>query len=218
MLKVDSVGMIFECVDAVGNESVTQSQIAAVYTPMAATLSTMSTTTLPAGMHGGGGGGDEMQLCYPPALPPRQFLSVMPEPNHLFSFSLDEPAGSTEFQDVSPMGYEATCSLGSCPSATGAFLRFDGQNDFATFGNPPQLNYVGEIVALEAWIIPRATDGIRNILAHGYQLEGPRSEVYLRIHDGNYEAGVWWFGVGHQIATGVRPEDLDNWVHLVGPI
>ena len=67
---------------------------------------------------------------------------------------------------------------------------------------------------MEAWIKPEATDGLRNIVAHGYT-RSPDAEVFLRIRDGYYEVGSW-DGTRHSAWYPVPAEDLNNWVHLRG--
>ena len=68
-------------------------------------------------------------------------------------------------------------------------LTFDGAHDGVTLAPSPTLSITGQIT-LEAWIRPTATDGFRDIVAHGYTLT-PAAEVYLRISNGEYQVGSW---------------------------
>lgn len=80
-------------------------------------------------------------------------------------------------------------------------------------GNPSKLDIRGPIT-LSAWIRPLAIDGLRNIVARGYQ-PSPPGEVFLRICDGSYQLGSW-DGPAHMVSTPIPPADLGNWVHLTG--
>jgi hypothetical protein len=92
-------------------------------------------------------------------------------------------------------------------------LSFDGQNDYVQLNNPDGLNFEDRIT-IEAWIRPEATDGIRNIVAHGHQVS-PNGEVFLRINNGRYEVGSW-DGLNYLTRVSIPPEDLGRWVHLAG--
>jgi hypothetical protein len=92
-------------------------------------------------------------------------------------------------------------------------LSFNGTNAYVDLGQPPALDFTGN-VTVEAWIRPRNTGGLHNILAHGYT-ESPPGELYLRILAGNYQAGSW-NGMGHGASAPIPPEDAGQWVHLAG--
>ena len=87
---------------------------------------------------------------------------------------------------------------------------FDGVNSFVDLGAPGRLNFPDEIT-LEAWIRPKATDGIRPIIHHG---SGGTAAV-LRINDGKYEVGSA-DGGAHLTSSPVPEEDVGHWVHLAG--
>lgn len=92
-------------------------------------------------------------------------------------------------------------------------LDFNGTGAFVSIGNPNDLQFSGQIT-LQAWIKPTASDGIRDIIAHGYTLT-PESEVYLRIANGQYEVGSW-NGTDHVVIFPMPVSDVGRWVHLSG--
>lgn len=92
-------------------------------------------------------------------------------------------------------------------------LIFNGQNQYVKLGNPAALNFSGSIT-IAAWIKPTATDGVRNIVAHGYN-PNPAGEVFLRIVDGQYQVGSW-DGSSYFAAAAIPASDLRSWVHLAG--
>lgn len=92
-------------------------------------------------------------------------------------------------------------------------LTFNGQNQYVKLGNPEALNFSGQIT-IAAWIKPTASDGIRNIVAHGYN-PTPAGEVFLRIVDGQYQIGSW-DGNSYFAAATMPVSDLGTWVHLAG--
>jgi hypothetical protein len=92
-------------------------------------------------------------------------------------------------------------------------LRFDGANQLLDLGNPATLNVAGA-VTIAAWIRPLATDGYRNIVAHGYR-DVPPQELALRVNGGRYEF-IAWDGSDHVARTPVPDGDIDNWHHLCG--
>ncbi len=92
-------------------------------------------------------------------------------------------------------------------------LECNGTSVYGDIGNPDDLQITNQIT-MQAWIRPTASDGLRNIIAHGYSLT-PKGEVYLRIANGQYQAGSW-DGVDH-VATSPMPlSDLGRWVYLCG--
>lgn len=92
-------------------------------------------------------------------------------------------------------------------------LGFNGTNAFVDLGNPRALSFSGD-VTVEAWIRPLASDGFRNILAHGHTFN-PNGELFLRIHNGRYEVGSW-DGRDYATSAPMPEEDLGEWVHLAG--
>src|SRR6185312_14088682 len=88
-------------------------------------------------------------------------------------------------RDLSGHGSDAALHLGARVSLG---LALQG-NGYAAIENNGFLDSSREIF-LEAEIQPHKIDGIRDIVAHGYT-QAPSAEVFLRIHDGNYEAGSW---------------------------
>jgi hypothetical protein len=91
---------------------------------------------------------------------------------------------------------------------------FDGSSANVQIGNPTALNFTGRITMM-AWVKPTATDGLRNIVCHGYQTSPNNAEVGLRINAGSYQAWTW--GGGDFTASAPIPaEDIGNWVFLVG--
>lgn len=87
---------------------------------------------------------------------------------------------------------------------------FDGANSFVDLGAPGRLNFPDEIT-LEAWIRPKATDGIRPIVQHG----ASGTAAVLRINDGKYEVGSA-DGGSHLASVDVPEGDVGHWVHLAG--
>ncbi|HET8912099.1 MAG TPA: LamG-like jellyroll fold domain-containing protein, partial [Ktedonobacteraceae bacterium] len=89
----------------------------------------------------------------------------------------------------------------------------NGNSVYADIGNPDNLQITNQIT-LQAWIKPTARDGLRNIIAHGYNA-APAGEVYLRIANGQYQVGSW-DSVDHFAASPMPLSDLGRWVHLSG--
>jgi hypothetical protein len=99
------------------------------------------------------------------------------------------------------------------PAPKQVFLRLDQKDAFVELGNPRHLNFFGPIT-IEVWIRPRALNGLRNIVAHGYD-SSPAGEVFLRINSGRYEVGSW-NGQDAKTTAGIPSEDVGTWVHLAG--
>ena len=95
-------------------------------------------------------------------------------------------------------------------------LHFDGTaGHLVTLPNSPALNITGT-VTIEAWVRPAATDGLRDIVAHGYT-PAPISEVFLRINGGSYQLGVTSNpATDPEVVLAVPAGDVGNWVHLAG--
>jgi hypothetical protein len=135
---------------------------------------------------------------------------------------LDESAAGDLALDVSGYEHHGTPSANppipstSVPPVTFSnpgSLDFNGMGQFLDLGNPPELDIEGE-VTLCAWVQPRAVNGWRNVVAHGWHHQADQ-EVALRIDEGAYEF-VAWDGVDHSAATTVPALDLGGWHHLCG--
>jgi fibronectin type 3 domain-containing protein/anti-sigma regulatory factor (Ser/Thr protein kinase) len=128
-------------------------------------------------------------------------------------WKFDEGDG-TSTMDASGTGNNGTVSGATWTTGkAGGALRFDGVNDYVGVGNGASLNFAGRIT-IAAWIKPEATDGLRNIVVHGYSTS-PNGEVILRINAGKYEIGSW-DGTVHGTVSTIPTGDVNNWVHLAG--
>jgi uncharacterized repeat protein (TIGR01451 family) len=129
----------------------------------------------------------------------------------------DEPANATRFENLADLSSPGNCAGASCPAAipgrAGQARSFDGVDDYVSLGNPAALSLSGQ-VTIAAWVKPQATNGIRNIVAHGFSA-APRGEVFLRINEGRYQVGSW-NGVDHMASATIPSADLNQWVHLTG--
>jgi hypothetical protein len=135
---------------------------------------------------------------------------------------LDETETGAQALDVSGHEHHGTPSVSpptpsdSVPPVTFAnprSLDFSGSEQFLDLGNPPELDVEGDVTVC-AWIQPRAVDGWRNVVAHGWHHE-PNQEVALRVDEGAYQFQAW-DGVEHMAATLVPAIDLGSWHHLCG--
>ena len=97
------------------------------------------------------------------------------------------------------------------PQNVNGALSLDGTSEFVRIANAPELNFTGTIT-IAAWCRPTATDGVRNIVAHG-SANAPNAEVYLRIVDGEYQAGSWT-GANEEVKAPMQAGDVGSWVHL----
>ena len=70
-------------------------------------------------------------------------------------------------------------------------------------GDPDTLDVSGE-VTICAWIRPRAVDGYRNIVAHGFRWD-PDQELVLRIQEGQYEFLAWSGALQDHVARASLP-------------
>jgi uncharacterized protein YutE (UPF0331/DUF86 family) len=98
-------------------------------------------------------------------------------------------------------------------SYTDHALALDGTTTYVDLGAAPSLNIQGAIT-MQAWLKPAATDGLRNILAHGYTFN-PAGEVFLRLANGQYQVGSW-DGTDHYAGGAVTADDLQRWTHICG--
>lgn len=101
-------------------------------------------------------------------------------------------------------------------------LEFSGAEQFLDLGNPAGLDIDGP-VTLAAWVRPRALDGHRNIVAHGWHRE-PDQELVLRVQDNidqvpqpvSLYGFVAWDGSNHAAMAPIPEGDVDAWHHLCG--
>ena len=167
---------------------------------------------------GGGTGTNELGSAWAaaedaPVVVTQEDIEGTPWQGALVRLRLDEPWGLTA-EDASGNGHDAA-GRGAIPGASGPMggaYDFTGKTSLS-LGNPPALNFSGTIT-LSAWIMPRASNGLRNIISHGYR-RSPNAETALRINSGRYEAMSW--NGGHTRASAAIPAgDLNTWVHLAG--
>lgn len=94
-------------------------------------------------------------------------------------------------------------------------LHFNGTDDYVTISKEETLNFAGAIT-IEAWVKLEASDGSRNIVAHGYPHTG-QPEMFLRIEDGQYQIGIW-SSDNHLAAMPIPEADKQgkDWIHLAG--
>ena len=90
---------------------------------------------------------------------------------------------------------------------------FNGQDQWIDVGNPPLLN-AGGVISIAAWVRATDTNGIHNVVAHGYR-DNPNFEVALRINAGNYQF-TYWNLPDHNAITVIPASDAGRWVHLCG--
>jgi hypothetical protein len=109
--------------------------------------------------------------------------------------------------------WQATDADGISATGSGA-LSFNGTSQFVDLGNPTDLNFSGQIT-LDAWIMPESTNGLQDIIAHGYQTSPNNAEDFLRISGGYYQVGSW--NGGNAFAQAAIPAgDIGQWVNLAG--
>lgn len=153
--------------------------------------------------------------------------------NPLGYWHLDEPLYVTP----DPSTFPVTANLGSLGAAANGtnnpglltgiagppYLGFGANNigvdsgysaGNVDLGAPAGLNFSGQITMM-AWINPTFTDGLRDIVAHGFSTNG---EVFMRINSGNYEVGSWdgttTYSVTGAMNTGGLGSDIGNWVFI----
>lgn len=124
-----------------------------------------------------------------------------------------EMAGSVTINTPRASSTLPTAPTSSQTGSTAYALAFNGQNNYITLNNPASLNFTGQMT-IEAWVRPQATDGLRNIVAHGYT-RSPNGEVFLRIGNGSYQIGSW-DGQEYLTSAAIPASDIGNWVHLAG--
>ena len=95
-------------------------------------------------------------------------------------------------------------------------LTFDGAHDGVTLAPSPTLSITGQIT-LESWVRPTATDGFRDILAHGPHAVTPATRRCTC--SGSATASTRsrsWDGDDTSAAASIPAGDLGAWVHLAG--
>ena len=92
-------------------------------------------------------------------------------------------------------------------------LSFNGQDQWIEMGNPPLLN-VGGRMSVAAWVRPLTSDGLQNIVGHGYRWS-PEHDFALRINSGTYQFTTW-DGADHAAVAPTPVSDVGTWVHLCG--
>lgn len=97
----------------------------------------------------------------------------------------------------------------------GSALYFDGRSNYVYLGNPPKLNFTGQIT-MAAWIKPLSFPGkVGNvILVHGIRLN-PNASVFLNSNKGHYQIGSW-DGVAYMAKSPIPSSDIGKWVHMAG--
>ena len=122
--------------------------------------------------------------------------------------------------------HHGTLTNGALPATPGRIgtgcVEFDGLNDHVAIGNPPQLQFTGQIT-MAAWVRPDAVTGLRNILNKGHDnTSTPNGEITLRINGGAYQCG-WWAGSGGSVTisgpstgAGSAAADIGTWHHIAG--
>ncbi len=118
---------------------------------------------------------------------------------HDGSPSADPPVPSSS---VPPVGFTDPRSLS-----------FDGLAQLVDLGGPATLDVAGN-VTLSAWIRPRALNGYRNVIAHGFRWS-PNGDLSLRIYAGDYEFTAW-DSVDHMASAAVPEGDVNTWHHIAG--
>jgi hypothetical protein len=95
-------------------------------------------------------------------------------------------------------------------------LHFDGvAGHLVRLPNVGSLDITGTIT-IEAWVRTAATDGLRDIVTHGYT-PAPISEVFLRLNGGSYQLGVTSNpATDPEVVAAVPAGDVGSWVHLAG--
>lgn len=131
-------------------------------------------------------------------------------------FHLDDPPGSTQFQDYSAYSSNLTCSGSNCPQAGvggrfGAALQFDGSSDYLLGPTGEGLN-PGEAFTFAAWIYSPNTNSDRRV--GGKAGAGGDNTGYLLGHkSGKLFAEVWdTAGAYYVIQQGNIPNN--TWTHV----
>jgi hypothetical protein len=142
---------------------------------------------------------------------------VEPDPGTLPVAANSGTAGSAANGRYSVYSQPGTASAPYAGFGAGNYacgLNTGGMPTSIVLGNPPELNFTGPIT-LMAWIKPTATDGLRNIIAHGHRTD-PNQELQLRINGGIYDVGSWEPGEGASSPAGMATADIGRWTFLVG--
>lgn len=147
-------------------------------------------------------------------------------------WKLDEATAQEDVIDSSGNGTTGVPVDQPEPSLLGAPVRipnqgsrsFDGTSQLIGLGNPPALDFAGE-VTLAAWVqLATVPTGCAVVVSHGYR-RGPNAELALRVSGGTCEveggpirwsAGVWNGGTNQMAETSITSSDVGIWIHLVG--
>ena len=145
-----------------------------------------------------------------------------PDVGLLAHWALDESEAGAVAVDSSGFGLAGTPSTNPpTPTrdvppvrfANAHSLSFNGRDQWIDMGNPALLN-LGGVITIAAWVRPAATDGYRDVVAHGYRTS-PNRDLALRIRNGNYEFTMW-DSVDHAAIAAIPAADAGAWVHLCG--
>lgn len=146
-------------------------------------------------------------------------------------WKLDETGADDPVVDWSGQGSTGTPVNQPLPSDSGAPIRianggsrsFDGVAQMVDLGNPPALDFSGN-VTVAAWVYLTAMPaGCAVVLAHGYRYN-PAAELALRVSGGaceaengpsRWSAGVW-DGTNHMAETSLMESDIKVWMHMAG--
>jgi parallel beta-helix repeat protein len=107
-----------------------------------------------------------------PSATPTVTLTPAPYPSGaILELHLDEPTGSTAFNDSSGYGHHASCSGASCPTAgiaghAGTALRFDGSNDYLSIASGA-IPLANSSFTVAAWTDRYSTDTWDVIVGQG---------------------------------------------------
>ncbi len=127
-------------------------------------------------------------------------------------WSLDEPSGSIA-ADGSGNGNTGSDHVTThVAGKVGGALSFNSVNSYVDIANSASLNFAGPIT-LSAWINPMSAAGTQDILVHG-AATSPAASVFLRIANGQYQAGVLAGSANVFASAAIPGADLATWVHL----
>ncbi len=106
----------------------------------------------------------------------------------------------------------STDTFSTLAASAGDSLAFaSGAKSFADVPSAASINFAGAIT-LDAWVRATADTGTHDILTHG-SLAG-KSQVFLRINNGRYEAGIDNAGTITRVSVSALAGDAGNWVRL----
>ncbi len=130
-------------------------------------------------------------------------------------YNLNETSGSV-VADTSGLGNNGAIANATFGAGhTGGGLNFNGTSSTVDIPNSASLNFSGPIT-LAAWVRPASTNGLQDIIAHGYTTNTPAGSVFLRINNGKYEVGAWDETIPLYVSVPAPASDIGNFVLLVG--